>query len=134
MPSSSVSISKVSSPVRIDHGFGALIHRRIEQFVEQPPRKEHRMAAFAAAARHDDVFFRFVKLSDHPVDQARVNVGMVDEMNEHAVAVRIGQQVPHRDLQRRQLSQLVIWIDENFYRQRVQSRRLIGLHCDPERR
>ena len=81
-------------------------------------RRYGRMAAFAVAARHDDVFLRFVKLLDHPINEARINVRVVDKMNEDAVAVRIGQQVSHRDLERRQLPQLVIWIDENLYRQR----------------
>ena len=43
--------------VRVDHRLGALIHRRREQFVKELARKNHRMAALGAIARHDDELF-----------------------------------------------------------------------------
>ena len=58
-----------------------------------------------------------VKALDHVVHQFGIDVRMIDQMNQHAVAVCIRLQVADRGLQRGQLAQLVIRVDDNLHRQ-----------------
>ena len=72
------------------------------------------MATLALVTRNYDQLSSFVESLDHQIHQFAIDIRVIDQMNEHAVAMLVRLQVAHGRLQRRQLSQLVIGIDQDF--------------------
>src|SRR5690348_8779829 len=75
------------------------------------------MTSFAVEFRHDNPLLGFIKPPNHFLHQSWRKIRMIDKMHEHAIAIVIELQVPDCELQRRELSQFVIGVDQNFDRQ-----------------
>ncbi len=105
--------ARVSHPpgIGIDDGPGASILGRVEQFFEQRPRKEYRMAPAPMVASHDNRLAGLSMFIEYGAEGRREDRRMVREMDQGG-GVRVSQRAKAR-FDRGQLAALEVGIEDH---------------------